>query len=240
MNHNKSLQQKRKNSNSKSKGNYNANSLSRPRNDAVLTIPRSVGFVVPDRLRTSLRFWKSISLNFSVLTTQVIRFQPTAAYDIDPLVGGTVPPGFAAMASLYNSYRVRSSRCVVEASNTSSTSMIQATLLPTNLDPGASPTGAYVTSSREQPYATTKSLPPVGGPTVKLTSSMSTEKLFGSPMVRYDDNFASLVNAIPVNNWYWIVTLYTTAVQSAAEPVFVNVGVDIDIDFYDRAFLTRT
>jgi len=69
---------------------------------------------------------------------------------------------------------------------------------------------------------------------------MSTEKIFGSPMVRYDDNFAALVNAIPVNNWFWIVAIYAGAVQSAAEPVFVNIGVDIDIDFYDRAFLNRT
>jgi len=222
------------------KGNYNANALTRPRNDAVLTIPRSVGFVVPDRLRTSLRFWKAPILNFSVLTTQVIRLQPSAAYDIDPSIGGTVPPGFAEMATLYNSYRVRSSRCVVEATNTSATSMLQITLLPTNLDPGGSPTSTYVTSSREQPYATSKSLPPTGGPTVKLSSNMSTEKIFGSPMVRYDDNFAALVNAIPVNNWFWIVAIYAGAVQSAAEPVFVNIGVDIDIDFYDRAFLNRT
>lgn len=235
-----SLQQKRKQSKRNNGRGYHANALTSPRNDAVLTIPRSVGFVVPDRLRTSLRFWKAPVLNLSVSNLQVIRFAPSAAYDIDPLVGGTLPPGYAQLAALYGSYRVRSARCTVEAINTSPNTMLQITLLPTNLDPGSSPSSTYVTSTREQPYAISKALPPTGAPTTKLQSSMSTEKIFGTPMVRYDDNFAALTNAVPNNNWYWVISIYSAAVQPASEPVFVNVAIDIDIEFYDRLFLNRT
>lgn len=59
-------------------------------------------------------------------------------------------------------------------------------------------------------------------------------------MTDFDDSFASLVTGIPLNNWFWIVSAYSLATIPSSDPVLVNIYIDIEIEFYDRAFLYRT
>jgi len=191
-------------------------------------------------MRTGLRYYVSPSANLSATGYGIYRFQPTGAFDIDPSIGGTVPPGFAEMALLYNSYRVKGSRITVEASNTAPAQAVQLTVFPTNVDPGASPSGTFITSARENPYAISKMCAPVGGQAVKIVTNMSTQKMFGNPMTNYDDNFSALVNAIPVNNWYWIIVFYSPATIASTYPFLMSVLIEVDIEFYDRKFLFRT
>lgn len=212
---------------------------SAPQSQRSLVLPKSI-MIMPDRFRTHLRYWKSLAFDLGTTSYAAARFQPSGAFDIDPTASGVKPAGFDELAAFYSSYRVSKSKCVVEIVGTASTSAVQVTLLPTNLDPGATPVAAYITSSREQPYAISKMAPSQGGPTTKLSRSMSTQKIFGSPMTKYDDNFSALINSIPVNNWFWVLTLYSLATIPTVTPVLINVFIEIDIDFYDRRFLTRT
>ena len=206
---------------------------------STVTIPKSVGFVMPDRLRTRLRFWQANSLNLSVTSVGSLRFQPSAAFDIDPTVGGTTMAGFNELAALYLSYRVKSSRIKVELANTSPDSIVNLTVVPRNTDPGATPTSGSIIAAREQPYAKNKTSPPLGGPLVTITSTMSTKKMFGNPMTDFDDNFAALVTTVPVNNWFWWVSVYSLATIPSTDPVLLNVFIEVDIEFYDRAYLQR-
>ena len=77
----------------------------------------------------------------------------------------------------------------------------------------------------------------VGGPLTRIENRMSTEKIFGSPMVKYDDNFAALVNAVPVNNWFWVVTFYV--LSPTTKSIVCNFYCEVDVEFYDRFALSR-
>lgn len=202
----------------------------------MMHIPRSVGAYMPDRLRTTLRFWKSVAISLSPLTYSTVRFTPTNVYDPDPSGGVTKPAGFAELAAIYGSYRPLSSFARAEFYNEGDVTT-RVCLLPTNLDPGASPSANYVISSVEQPYAVSKTLSSVGGPITQIQNKMSSKKIFGSPMTDFDDNFAALSNTFPNNNWFWVLTLYAMSVATKA--VVLNFYCEIEVDFYDRVYTLR-
>jgi hypothetical protein len=145
--------------------------------------------------------------------------------------------GFAQLAALYNSYRVTRSSSKLEVVNTGLVP-ITSTLVSTNTDPGTSPTADYVVASRLQPYAVSKTGALAGGPITVLNNSMATQKMFGSKMVLFDDNFAALVNTIPNNNWYWVCTFYSAS--TFADAAIINFFYDVEIEFYDRAVLAES
>jgi hypothetical protein len=209
-------------------------SLVQGQHEATLVVPRRSGFM-PDRLRTTLRVWRSISANMSTTSYGIVRCAPTDVFD--PLFNGTKPPGFVELSELYRSYRARSSRIVVEAANTSPDSIVRICVNPVNHDPGSTPTSGYVTSQYEQPYARNKSSPPLGGPLLKITSAMSTRKLYGTFAAEVDDNFSALVTGSPANNWYWIVSYYSLATIPSTDPLLINLQLEIEVDFFDRAFV---
>jgi hypothetical protein len=62
---------------------------------------------------------------------------------------------------------------------------------------------------------------------------MTTQKMFGSKMILYDDNFSALVNTVPNNNWYWVITFYAPAVAPSA--AILSFYMDLEIEYYDRA-----
>ena len=205
------------------------------KHEFTLTVPRSICTIIPDRFVTTLRWWKSVPINLSATSTAAVRFSPSSAFDPDPL-GTTRPVGFDQLSNLYNSYRVLRSTAFAEGVN-AGTVPITMTLLPANTDPGTTPVPAYITASRLQSYAQSKTGALVGGPICKLSSSMSTQKMFGNKMIEFDDNFAALVNAIPVNNWYWVVTFYAPAVAPVG--FILSFYMDMEVEFYDRANLAQ-
>jgi hypothetical protein len=200
----------------------------------VVTIPRS-SLIAPQQMRVTLKWWKSLSMNLSAIATSAVRFSPSSALDPDPL-GANVPLGFPEWAHFYNSYRVLSSRANVDIINTGDVPCVT-TLFPSNTDPGASPSANQVTASKMQAYAVSRTGPLIGGPVLTLSNQMSTQKIFGNRMVLTDDNFAALVNTVPVNNWYWVLTFYCLAVSP--KPIIANFEMEIDIEFYDRANLVQ-
>lgn len=203
------------------------------------TIPRG-GCIVPDRLRTRLKYWINPVISLAVNTTGVQNFTPTAAQDIGGSLSGTMPPGFAELAALYRTYRVLGSKIKVEAINTSNNSAIRVGVLPVNHDPGLSPTPGWVTAAVEQKYSVSKMIAGTGSPVVKITNRMTTERIYGTSAVLTDDNFSSLVTGTPINNWFWIVYYYSFATIPVATPLILNIWIEIDIDFYDRAVLPRS
>jgi hypothetical protein len=177
--------------------------------------------------------------NFTITAAAVsiaYRWQPSAAYDIDPLVGSTTVVGFTELTAFYNYYRVLRSRNVVRVANASS---VPATvvMLPLNSDPGASPSIATQQSWLNNPYSKIKVVPAAGGPVVSVSGSMSTEKIFGSKMVYFDDNFASLVNTIPTNNWYWAASVQVATAPGSTINFYVENDIYIDVEFYSRKAL---
>lgn len=204
------------------------------RREFTLRVPKNI-CIIPDRFVTHLRWWKSTAVNLSASSTAALRFSPSSAQDPD-FAGSNQPVGFDKLAGLYNSYRVLSSGCKSELVTTGTVACTQ-TVLPSNTDPGATPTASYISASRLQAYAKSKTGALAGGPICSIEHNMSTQVMFGNAMTNFDDNFAALVNTVPVNNWFWVVTFYCLAVAPAA---FVhNFFMDIEIEFYDRAILPQ-
>jgi len=205
------------------------------RKASVQNIPRSVGLILPDQYRTKLRYWKQVSFNFTATNTTAIRFRPSSAFDVDPLIASTAMSGFAELSTLYQTYRVLSSKINLTVMTTSAANPVNVSLTPSNFDPGATPSSAYVLAAREQPYARFGTCGLTGSPPLKLTSSMSTEKAYGSKAALFDDNFSSPVTATPNNNWYWVIGGYSFVLDPSL--TWVTVTIEVDCQFYDRNFL---
>ena len=207
--------------------------------NAYTKLPRSVTSIIPDRMYTKLRFYGLGNLVVPTVTNVVgARYRPTAAFDIDPLLGSTATPGFAELSALYGAYRVTTSIMKISVCNQSATQGAVVVLVPLLIDPGATPTFPTVTAWTESPYAVHKLVGVAGSPTEHLSCSMSTEKISGSKWVYFDDNWTSAVSTVPVNNWYWAVGAYCPVVPGTAVTINTDICIDIGIEFFQRKFLT--
>jgi len=166
-----------------------------------------------------------------------LRYRPTGAYDVDPTLGSTATPGFAEYAGFYSSYRVVSSKAKFAFTQNGSSPLV-AISVPLNADPGAAPVFATIAAWASNPYQKHKAIPPVGAPTSVLISTMSTEKIYGSKMVYFDDNFSSPVNTVPVNNWWWAIGIICSPVAAVATNINTVIDIDMDVEFFDRRVLT--
>jgi len=205
--------------------------------NSLVKMPRSPQLIISDRIYTKLTFGGFANLTIAAATAVIARrYTPSAAYDVDPLVGSTAMPGFAEFAALYNLYRVTTSRITVEFAN-QSTSAIKVCVIPLNSDPGSAPSSAVVDFWMLNPYSKVKVLSPVGSPTEAIRSSMSTEKIFGSKAVYFDDTFAAQVTGIPNNNWFWAIGLQSPVVAAGNLLIAVNIVIDIGLEFYERKYV---
>ena len=201
-------------------------------NNTQQSIPRSVGLVISDRYRTGLRYWKMVSFNLAAVNTAAVRFSPSNAYDVDPLVGGTNMSGFIEMAGFYNRYRVLASKLKCEVTNGTNATPIVVITCPLNDDPGSTPTSAAILSWKEQPYAVSKMVGLTGSPVIVIDNRMSTEKIFGSKMALFDDAFQAYTTNSPGNNWFWAIGVYSLATTSAN--IQICVTIEVDVEFFDR------
>lgn len=227
----------RKNNNKKMRKDTTDGNVSIPSSTQRLQPFKQLSLIISDKLQTRLS-WSGVQ-NLIVpagSATAAYRFRPTAAYDVDPALGSTAMPGYAELSALYASYRVVQSRLRVSlVSPTSGTAT--AVCVPMNEDIGASPTALVIDSLVGTPYNQYKVVPAAGGPPANFDILMSTEKMFGSKAVYFDDAFASLVSTIPANNWFWVVALILPAIVGGAQGYTFMVRLDIDVEFFQRRFL---
>jgi hypothetical protein len=162
------------------------------------------------------------------------RYRPSAAYDVDPVLGSTTMPGFTELAGIYNSYRVTKSKFRFEiVSNDARTGSV--VLIPLNTDPTGAPGATTVESWPMNPYRVYKMIPPTGARPVILEKTMSTEKIFGSKAVYFDDNFMSLTNTIPNNNWFWAVGIHSPVpIATTAWSCTSLIVITIHVEFFNR------
>jgi hypothetical protein len=198
----------------------------------VMELPRSIKYVMPDKFRTRLQYWKAISFSNATPTPQY--FIPSNAYDIDPLLASTAMPGFAEFASFYSHYRVLGARVSIEASTTSTVAPVMLTVLATNRIQTALSITDFV-HWRSNPHGFSKTLAPTGGPMVRHQRNYSTEQIYGSKEVLYESEFAADVTTSPVNNWYLYIVNYMF--PSTSSNTYVNITIEPDIEFFERKVL---
>jgi len=194
--------------------------------------------IVPDRQYTLLKFNGYGRALVPTVTGNIgLRFRPSSAFDVDPLLGSTATPGFAEWAAFYNNYRVTSSRIRISFSNTSSTQGVLVVVCPLNVDPGASPGVVVVNSWIDHPYQQHRIVGTAGSPPTTMHVEMSTEKIFGSKMIYMDDNFQALVTTNPVNNWYWALGFISSVIPGAPFGVDYLVDIEMGVEFFSRKTL---
>lgn len=222
------------------KQNKNRNKKSRSQDgwrvapNAVWRLPRTVSQLIPDRMMTRLTYNGAATMTIPAgQQVYARRWRPSSVYDVDPLIGSTTVVGFTEMATLYFRYRVLRSKIRIRCANQSSVP-VNSIILPLNADPTSSPSTATVQSWFNNPYSKLKLVPAAGAPTVDSIASMSTEKIYGSKSVYFDDDFAALTNSSPVNNWYWGVAIAAADPAAAAINVVVELDFQIDCEFFTR------
>jgi hypothetical protein len=143
-------------------------------------------------------------------------------------------PGFVEFSQLYGSYRVTWSKIIVRFTPTASSQPLLICLVPLNFDLGGTPTPATLVSLPDQPYAKNKLLGVTGSPSVTLAQEMSTEKIYGSKMIYFDDNFSSPVTTVPNNNWFWNISSATSVPAASAITNYIDYSLSVGIEFFDR------
>lgn len=230
--------QRKRTKKAKKKKNQNSQDGWQVQQNSRLMLPRTVTNIMPDRMMTRLTYKGMQTFTISAGTAGVAaRWRPSSAFDIDPLLGSTSTVGFAEMSAFYNNYRVVKSMLSVKAAALSTAAISQIVALPLNADPTGAPTLAVMESWLNNPYSKIRLVPSQGGPVVSMRLAMTTEKIYGSKMVYFDDNFAALVNTSPVNNWYWAVAVVLSANAGGNFPVQVEIDISIDCEFYSRKAL---
>lgn len=199
--------------------------------------PQASRLIVPDRLVTWLRWSIQKSYSLGAGTAASFRYRPTAAYDIDPLLGNTALPGLTELSTLYENYRVHESKIQVLCANTSSTVMPRLTVVALNDDPTSSPSTSIMTSWWDNPYSKSRDVPLVGGPPAIVTLAMTTKRIRGTNSVLYDIAYEGNAanGGIPANNWYWGVALVAPVTMAVAIPVTIDIWVKLE--FYQRTRL---
>jgi hypothetical protein len=184
---------------------------------------------------SKLKFWTQLGFVLTTNTFANYRYRPTAAFDVDPALGGTSMAGFAELSAFYQTYRVSKSSIKVTLINPSATLPVTLIVLPMNADPTNSFGVANIIASMGNPYASSKTSGTEGSRPPVVSSSMTTKQIFGDAEVLFDHNFTALVNTVPNNNWFWNVCVLSPAVIATA--VYAIVEIEVDCEFYDRNFL---
>jgi len=204
----------------------------------LVKIPRTMT-AFADRHYCKLRFSEFFNLVIAASGFAISsRFRPTAAYDVDPAFASTATPGFAELAVIYGAYRVTWSRITVRFVAGGSTQPALCVVVPLNFDPGVGVPLATVQSWIGNSYAKSQLLGSAGSPHVTITSEMSTEKIYGSKMVYFDDNFSANTAAIPTNNWYWAIGQYTTSAVASQAVTYCEAVIDMGVEFFERREFT--
>jgi hypothetical protein len=182
-----------------------------------------------------LKFWTLGNFSLAAALGANYRWRPSAAFDVDPALGGTSMAGFAEMASQYATYRVYGSKITVTLPNPSTTLPVTLIVVPLNADPTNAMSAANIIACVGNPYAKTKCCGLLGSPPAKISMEMQTRVIWGDAAVLSDHNFSSLVTTVPANNWFWNVCVYSAAV--IATPLVATVEIEVDVEFFDRPFL---
>jgi hypothetical protein len=193
--------------------------------------------IVPDSLITNLKFIDSSHnvMNNTGLTYSTVRFRPSSAFDIDPVLGSTAIPGFNELSSFYGKYRVLSSKITVHFSNLEK-NPVNVYIWPTNFDLGAN--YVFLAASMAAPFSKKGVISARTGNDHKVLSKyMRTADIFGTDEVLYDDDYSAVITTNPNNNWYWNVGIWSP-VAALESGVMTNIEIDIQVQFTERFTLT--
>jgi hypothetical protein len=160
-----------------------------------------------------------------------VRFSPTSAYDVDPVVGSTAMPGFAEYSILYRFYRVHSSKILVDFANQEAFGLM-VYITPTNTDYGANYSlgGIFLGNPRTKQICLGAA---TGASTGIIQSKFTTSFMGGISSLSVLDSYSSLVTSVPSNNWWWTIGAQSATALSSG--VFLSIRIEIEVEFFENS-----
>jgi len=167
------------------------------------------------------------------------RWQPNAAYDVDPLLGSTSTPGFSEWASLYSYYRVYSYEVDVQVTNLDA-QPYGLYFLNTNTDPGLSGTDYFDYASG--PYCKRSMLSIAGGgsDTIHHKMTVNCAKVLGSIAIETSDSTRAVVTSVPADLLFTGIGVRSATATNMVSGVVFNGVIRMKIRFYGRQNLLTT
>jgi hypothetical protein len=160
------------------------------------------------------------------------RWQPNAAYDVDPVLGSTATPGFAEYAALYTYYRVKSFKVHVKFSNLDNLSIALYSVV-LNTDPGTAGTNYY--DYAQSAFGRTYELAPFysGAGSVTHRQTVNISKVVGMPVMQAD-SYRAVVTGNPSDLVFWGFGIYSNAGSNFANGVGYDGFIEMNVRFYSR------
>jgi len=200
------------------------------------TLRLTSGLIMPDRYVTNLMFIDTTNTNLTSVGAAFLqkKYRPTAAQDIDPVLGSTGTAGFAELAAFYTYYRVLSFRAVIDVINQETFGAVVYTIV-TNTDPGTL-SGSQALAYQMNPQVRTRM---VSGSSAtnhaRLVTYVDCAGFVGSLTQIYDDNYRSSVSSIPNNNIFiTLIGLSNGSSVFGANGLAINVKIALEIEFFER------
>lgn len=166
----------------------------------------------------------------SAATFKNYRWNPNAAYDVDPVLGSTSTPFFAEWAGIYNFYRVIGYRYRITVVN-KEVFPVTYVVINDNTDPG---TGGTLLGLGGNPKTQSATVAGTAGPCRHVfKGSYRIADVVGSRSVENDDNFAALTNTVPANRTWLTIGADTTSGSVLTNGFVVNVEIIMQIRFYE-------
>ncbi len=194
-----------------------------------MVVPRQFR-IMPPSFVTNLVFQSTSHnpLNNAGLTYATVRFRPSSAYDVDPVIGGTSMPGFTEFTGLYGKYRVLRSKIEVTFSNLEDFP-VYCVIFASNFDLGAN--YSQVQSQYGNSFAKRQMISAKGGMdrATLTTGWIRSDKIVGAKGSLWDDDYSANTNTSPVNNLYQNVGIWTgnTTLLSVGVAAFIIITVEV-------------
>jgi len=170
-------------------------------NAAAMTV---MSYPMPQKCSTQLTISFSDGLISALTSSHALVYRPTSYFDVDPVVGGGSYAGYAFFAGMYSRYRVTGFAYEVTFTNLQAQSvMVGCQGIPSVTTPNVGTATDYTEMAAENEFGTSTILAPTSAtPTRTLKGYINTTRLWGTPEVKTDNDWAGAVGASPAaNSW---------------------------------------
>lgn len=161
-------------------------------------------FPLPPKMRTKLKLIQSTGLISSLTSSHSLVFRPTSYFDVDPLVGGSSFAGYTFYSSVYGRYRVTSFKYKATFMNLEATGVIVGCQAIASSSTPVTGTAVDQTEyAAENDYGQIAvCAPTTSTPEKVLTGYVDCQKIWGTPEVLTDNDWAGATGGSPpVNTW---------------------------------------
>lgn len=155
-------------------------------------------------MRTKLKVLQNVGLISALTSSHALVYRPTSYFDVDPAVGGASFAGYTFYSGAYGRYRVTSFKYRATFVNLEATAaIVSCQAIASSATPATGTAVDYTEYAVENDYGKyAVCAPTTSSPEKVITGYIDCQKLWGTPEVKTDNDWAGAVGGSPaVNSW---------------------------------------